>query len=466
MRVVVMKFGGSSVVDATAIRRVIRIVSAERDRGTALVVVVSALGGVTDRLLGLAEAARKGRAADVDAGVAQLLERHIAEARALGAEGDAALAPALESQFSHVRALLQAIEDCRAAEPRALDAVAASGELLSSRLIDAAMRASGLPAAWVDAREVIATDDRHTCAAPLVDDIGAASRGRLEPLLAAGSIPILGGFIGRAPDGSTTTLGRGGSDYSAALVGAGIGAAEIQIWTDVDGMLTADPRIVDDAEVVPHLSFAEAAELAYFGAKVLHPSTIFPAVSRNIPVRILNSHRPEAKGTLITADPPSGQRQFAALACKRGITILDITSTRMLMAHGFLRRVFEVFETFETAVDVVTTSEVSVSVTIDDNRRGPDIVAALLQIADVTVEEQMALLAVVGDRLTTHSALAARVVGALTAFPLRMVSQAASRRNVTIVLPEAYLASAMTHLHRELFAVPAVAQAARQDPPR
>ena len=183
-------------------------------------------------------------------------------------------------------------------------------------------------------------------------------------------------------------------------------------------MLTADPRIVDDAEVVRHLSFAEAAELAYFGAKVLHPSTIFPAVSRNIPVRILNSHRPEAQGTLITADPPPAQdhRPFAALACKRGITILDITSTRMLMAHGFLRRVFEAFEVNATAVDVVTTSEVSVSVTIDDNRRGADIVAALLEIAEVTVEEQMAILTVVGDRLTTHSALAARIVGALAGF--------------------------------------------------
>jgi len=237
----------------------------------------------------------------------------------------------------------------------------------------------------------------------------------VDPTLAAGRIPVVGGFVGASQSGITTTLGRGGSDYSAAIVGACLGASEIQIWTDVDGMLTADPRIVDGAEVVRHLSFAEAAELAYFGAKVLHPSTIFPAVSRNIPVRILNSHRPDAEGTCITADPPPGHRTFAALACKRGITILDITSTRMLMAHGFLRRVFEVFEINETAVDVVTTSEVSVSVTIDDNRRGPDIVAALLAFAEVTVEEQMAILAVVGDRLTTQSALAARVVGALTA---------------------------------------------------
>ena len=218
-------------------------------------------------------------------------------------------------------------------------------------------------------------------------------------------------------------------------------------------MLTADPRIVYDAEVVPHLSFAEASELAYFGAKVLHPSTIFPAVSRNIPVRILNSRKPDAQGTLITADPPTGNRPFAALACKRGITVIDITSTRMLMAHGFLLRVFEAFEANETAVDVVTTSEVSVSVTIDDNRRGPEIVAALLEIAEVTVEEQMAILTVVGDRLATNSTLAARIIGAMTGFPLRMISQAASRKNLTIVLPEASLAPAMMHLHRELFPI-------------
>jgi aspartate kinase len=453
MPAVVMKFGGSSVVDATAIRRVIRIVAAERERGRVPVVVVSALGGVTDRLLALADHARQGHEAEVEAGTAELRRRHMHEATELGVDQNGVLLPALETLFGHLHSLLQAIDDCRSADPRALDAIAASGELLSSRLVAAAMTAAGLPAVWVDAREVVLTDDRHTCAAPRMDDIAAAAPATLDPIVAGGAVAVLGGFVGRAPDGSTTTLGRGGSDYSAALVGAAIGADEIQIWTDVDGMLTADPRIVNDAEVVPHLSFAEAAELAYFGAKVLHPSTIFPAVSRNVPVRILNSHRPEAKGTLITADPPHGHRSFAALACKRGITILDMTSTRMLMAHGFLRRVFEVFDRFETAVDVVTTSEVSVSVTIDDNRRGPDIVAALLEFADVTVEEQMALLAVVGDRLTTHSALAARIVGALTAFPLRMVSQAASRRNVTIVLPEASLAPAMMHLHRELFAV-------------
>jgi aspartate kinase len=458
MRSVVMKFGGSSVVDAAAIDRVIGIVEGERAKGHTPVVVVSALGGVTDTLLTLARAARGGNAAEVQDGVAALLGRHHEQAARLGVGSDDALAGALGDHLRRLQAVFDRIQQQRESDGAALDEVAATGELLSSQVIAAAMASRGLPAVWVDARDAVCTDDRYTCAAPLIDETAAAVQSTIAPLVASGRVAVLGGFVGRAPNGDTTTLGRGGSDYSASIVGAALGAGEIQIWTDVDGMLTADPRIVYDAEVVPHLSFAEASELAYFGAKVLHPSTIFPAVSRNIPVRILNSRRPEARGTLITADPPIGSRPFAALACKRDITVIDITSTRMLMAHGFLHRVFEIFATNETAVDVVTTSEVSVSVTIDDNRRGPDIVASLLEFADVTVEEQMAILTVVGDRLASNSTLAARIIGAMTGFPLRMISQAASRKNVTIVLPQAYLAPAMTHLHRELFQ-PALAEA-------
>jgi aspartate kinase len=466
MRAVVMKFGGSSVVDAAAIGRAIAIVDGQRAKGCVPVVVVSALGGMTDSLLALAKAAHGGSAGDVRDGVQAVLTRHREQAAHLGVGEDATLASALADVVGELQAALDTIQQQGTSDPKALDVVAAAGELLSSRLIAAAMIARGLPAVWVDARDAVKTDDRFTCAAPLVDETNAAVHAVIGPLIAAGQIPVLGGFVGRTRDGSTTTLGRGGSDYSASLIGAGLAAAEIQIWTDVDGMLTADPRIVYDAEVVPHLSFAEASELAYFGAKVLHPSTIFPAVSRNIPVRILNSRKPDARGTLITADPPAGNRPFAALACKRGITVIDITSTRMLMAHGFLLRVFEAFEANATAVDVVTTSEVSVSVTIDDNRRGPEIVAALLEIADVTVEEQMAILTVVGDRLSTNSTLAARIIGAMTGFPLRMISQAASRRNVTIVLPEASLAPAMMHLHRELFPVASALTEATGQAPR
>jgi aspartate kinase len=216
-------------------------------------------------------------------------------------------------------------------------------------------------------------------------------------------------------------------------------------------MLTADPRIIDSPRVVPHLSFAEASELAYFGAKVLHPSTILPAVKQGIPVRILNSGRPEAAGTLIANRAHAPDRELAAVACKRNVTMVEITSSRMLMAYGFLRRVFEAFERHRTPVDVVTTSEVSVSVTVDDDSRLNDIADELREFADVGVERHMAILCAVGDSLSTDSRIAARAIGALSGFPVRMVSQAASRRNVTIVLSEADVAAAMARLHHEFF---------------
>jgi len=258
--------------------------------------------------------------------------------------------------------------------------------------------------------------------------------------------------VGATADGHTTTLGRGGSDYSGALAGAGVDASEIQIWTDVDGMLTADPRVIDAPRLVPTLSFDEAAELAYFGAKVLHPSTILPAVERNIPVRILNSRKADAAGTLITAAGARSGSQVTALACKRDLTVVDITSSRMLMAYGFLRQVFEVFERFRTAVDVVTTSEVSVSVTVDDRRHLDAIVEALKQYAQVSVEPEMALLCAVGDRLRNEPEIGARVVAVLEEVPLRMISQAASRRNITVVMRQADLPKAMQRLHEEFFA--------------
>ena len=257
--------------------------------------------------------------------------------------------------------------------------------------------------------------------------------------------------MGATEDGVTTTLGRGGSDYSAAIFGAALDAAEIQIWTDVDGMLTADPRIVDGARLVRRLSFAEASELAYFGAKVLHPATIQPAVARSIPVRILNARRPDGAGTEITADPPGSEWPVTALACKRGLTVIEITSARMLMAHGFLNRLFEVFDRHETPVDVVTTSEVNVSVTIDSPAHLDALVAELSTFADVSTEPEMALLCVVGDGLQADPTLFPRVVGALNEIACRMVSQSASRRNLTFVLRETDLGPAMIRLHRHFF---------------
>ena len=450
---VVQKFGGTSVADPSAIRRLIEIVRQARTRdGRGPAVVVSAMSGVTDALLGVAAAAGTARSDDALARVEQLRERHLTAARDLvpGAE-NAALSAHLTEAFDQLAAVVRALGVLREVSPRTLDVVAAMGELLNSRLVTAALVEAGIPAEWVDARRAIVTNDDHTRAAPQMRETNAALRASVLSVIEAGRVPVLGGFVGATPEGHTTTLGRGGSDYSGALVGAGIDAKEIQIWTDVDGMLSADPRIIKAPRLVPRLSFAEAAELAYFGAKVLHPSTILPAVERNIPVRILNTMRPEGTGTLITAEPSLDGTPLTGLASKRDVTVIDITSTRMLMAYGFLRRVFEVFERFRTAVDVVTTSEVSVSVTVDDRRYVEAITHQLSEFAEVSTEQEMALLCAVGDRLRDEPEIAARVVSVLEEVPLRMISQAASRRNITVVLRQADLPHAMQRLHEEFF---------------
>jgi len=450
---VVQKFGGTSVADPAAIRRLIEIVRAARTRDRrGPVVVVSALAGVTDDLLAIAAAAGAGGRDEALTRVGRLRARHLAAVGDLvPAEGQDELTAHIDGQLDALAAIVRDPDAHGGMTPRVRDVVAATGELLSSRVVAAALASAGLRTAWVDPRRVIVTTDEHARALPLVPDTYAALRACMAPLLDAGDVPVTGGFVGATAAGETTTLGRGGSDYSAALVGAGLGVAEIQIWTDVDGLLSADPRVVARPRLVPRLSFAEAAELAYFGAKVLHPSTIRPAVETNIPVRILNAKRPEGAGTLITADGEADPARLTGLASKRDVTVVDITSTRMLMAYGFLRQVFEVFERFKTAVDMVTTSEVSVSVTVDDPRHLDGIVEALSGFADVSVVPKQALLCAVGDVLQDEPGLAARVIGVLEEVPLRMISQAASRRNITVVLGQEDLPHAMERLHEEFF---------------
>ena len=452
---VVQKFGGTSVADPEAIRRLIEIVRTARTRdGRGPVVVVSAMSKVTDGLLAIASTAGAGRPSDALPRVDELRERHATAVRALvTGPAQTPLLAHIAGQFDQLADIVRALAILREVSPRTLDVVAAMGELLSSRIIAAALTEAGVPAEWVDARCAIVTNGDHTSATPLGPETNAALRKTVVPILDGGKVAVLGGFVGATTDGHTTTLGRGGSDYSGAIVGAGIDAREIQIWTDVDGMLSADPRVITSPRLIAQLSFAEAAELAYFGAKVLHPSTILPAVERNIPVRILNSWRPDGTGTLITAqnDGTSGAR-LTGLASKKDVTIIDITSTRMLMAYGFLRRVFEVFERFRTAVDMVTTSEVSVSVTVDDRRNLDAIVQALSDFSEVSIESELALLCAVGDSLQEAPEIAARVVSVLEEVPLKMISQAASRRNITVVLRQTDLPHAMQRLHEEFFA--------------
>ena len=437
-----MKFGGSSVESAEAIRRVAGIVSDRLARRP--VVVVSAMGKTTNKLLALAAKAVSGELNQALEQLADLRSFHLRESAGLGLDAE------ISAHFDQLGDLVKGLAIMGELTPRATDAISAFGERLSSLIVTAHFEYCGIPAAHLDARNVIVTDRRHTQAAPLFLQTNMRLRETI-PELAARQVVVLGGFIGATEDGVTSTLGRGGSDYTASIVGAGIGAKEIQIWTDVDGMLTADPNILAGAQRIEVCSYAEAAELAYFGAKVLHPATVLPAIEKNIPVRILNSRRPEVAGTLIVSDPPPASSPIRSIACKGNITLLNIVSSRMLMAHGFLRRIFEVFDRFETAVDMVATSEVSVSLTVDNTRSLEAIRAEIKTFAEVTVEENLAIVCLVGENIGCCPGLAARVFTALNGIGTRMVSQGASLLNISLVVAAADVVRAVESLHQEFF---------------
>jgi aspartate kinase len=331
-----------------------------------------------------------------------------------------------------------------------MDAISAMGERLSSEIAGTALAAEGLPALAVDARKVMVTDETHGRAQPLLEDTRQRVHEVIQPLAEAGRVPVLGGFVGTTRTGVTTTLGRGGSDWSAAIIGAVLPAEEIQIWTDVDGMMTMDPRVVPSARVIPEISFDEAAELAYFGAKVLHPATIKPAVELGIPVRILNSLNPTAPGTLIgRTQGRSGEPR--AIAFKKGISVVLINQPRMLMAYGFVVRVFEVFERHRTPVDLIATSEVSVSLTVDSPDQLVAVERDLAGLGEVKVLRGMAIVSVVGRGFVSHPGLAGRIFQTLREINVVMISFGASDVNVSFVVAEGDAERAVRMLHQEFF---------------
>lgn len=448
---IVMKFGGTSVQDSTAINRLIEIVKQRLPQKP--VVVVSAMAKVTDQLLAMARAAGAG---DRDTALTlsrALRERHYTTAgELLGTGLFTEFHSELEKSFQALDELLSGIVAVGEVTPRTTDHVASYGELLSSRMVAAAFASHGMESAFVDSRECIVTDSNYMRAAPLMDETHERVRAKLQPLIDAGRVPIMGGFIGASKAGVTTTIGRGGSDYSAAIIGAGMNAERIDIWTDVDGMMTTDPNICPDAKRIRVISFDEAAELAYFGAKVLHPSTVLPAVQKNIPVYILNSRNPTCDGTRITARVPPCRNYFKAIAAKKRITIIDVAATRMLLAHGFLRSIFEVFDRHKVSVDVVSTSEVSVSLTVDSNESIPALAADLAKLADVKYEGRKAIVCVVGENLREKAGIAARVFGELSDVKIRMISQGASEINLTFVIEEEDVPQVVRRLHATFFA--------------
>ena len=447
---IVMKFGGTSVESAAAIERVAAIVGAREARRP--VVVVSAMGKTTNKLLAIAAAAIEGNRAEYIRQIHDLRDLHSREARpVVPLDHRAELDRTLDEHFQELTELVKGLAVLGELTPRSIDAISSYGERLSSYIVTLAFRHFGMAAEHLDSRRVILTDKRHTQAAPNFPET-YARLARTVPALAENSVVVMGGFIGSTEDGVTTTLGRGGSDFTASIVGAGIGAEEIQIWTDVDGMLTADPTILPGGHRVKTMSFAEAAELAYFGAKVLHPATVVPAIEKNIPVLILNSRRPEVAGTRIVADNVACGNVVKSIACKRKIALVNIHSTRMLMAHGFLRRIFEVFDRFETPVDMVATSEVSVSLTIDNFERLDAIVAELEQFSEVDTEKGQAIVCLVGENIRYTPGVARRVFGALGGVNVRMISQGASLLNLSFVVAEKDLERTVAALHGEFFA--------------
>jgi len=453
---IIMKFGGTSVENAAAMDTVIHVVTDQRKRHP--LVVLSAIAGATNTLLQSAHHAHEGRLDAATSSLNGLFERHVVLLENLIEKRSTIqmLILDIRKRFDELKTLCQGIAILGELTNRSLDSISSVGERLSSLILTEAMRERGLPARLIDARSFLVTDDHFCSATPLFDVIDKKAQEHLLPALREDSIVVTQGFIGSTAKGVTTTLGRGGSDYSAAIIGAALHAEEIQIWTDVDGILTADPRIAPDAKKIKMISFREASELAYFGAKVLHPSTILPAVRNKIPVVVLNSKRPHASGTSIVEDPPESNVPVKSIASKTGITIVNIQSMRMLMAYGFLESIFAVFSKYKTSVDLVSTSEVAVSLTIDNTARLEEIVHELEKFAEVSVGERKGIVCIVGDQMHSTAGIADRVFRALGDINVIMISQGASEINMSLVMEEADVVRAVQNLHKEFFsAVPA-----------
>src|SRR6266496_3815081 len=445
----IMKFGGTSVEDADAFRSVAAIVKSHLD--VRPVIVVSAVAGFTNALLASAAKAIEGDARAATKSLHDYFGCHSSIAEVLLSDGPRqAFELARADTRRQIRQLHKIIAAHPVTSPPLQDEIVAYGEYLSSLLLAAVLRENGLAARHVDGRECIRTDDNYGNAAPL-SETTPATQAKLLPLIEAEMIPVVGGFIGSTKDGATTTLGRGGSDYSAALIGAALDAREIQIWTDVSGVLTADPRVVTAARTIPELAYQEAEDLAYFGANVFYPKTIQPAVDEAIPVRVCNSRAPENAGTLIVAESEATPQTIKAIAHKDGITTVQVTSARMLGAYGFLRALFEIFDRHRTAVDVVTTSEVSVSLSIDDASALPELIPELQQLGTVEVEEGRAIVCVVGEGLRATPGIAARVFATVRDINVSLLSQGASRVNLTFVVEEARVGEVVCRLHQAFF---------------
>lgn len=443
-----MKFGGTSVADAGRLRGVAALAQARASSGVLL--VLSAFSGVTDSLFAAGKAAVSGQEAEALLLLGKIIDRHRkVAAELLGLGASEALPKAVETELSaaelELGSVLKGAALLRALPERSLDILTGRGELLSTAILAAYMKAP-----WIDARQVMRTDSRFGTAKPLTAEIEALAVERILPLVGPGHIAVTQGYIGSDAAGAPTTLGRGGSDYSASLFGAAIAAAEIQIWTDVEGILTCDPRVVPAARPVELLGYDEAAELAAFGAKVLHPATILPAVELGIPVTVRNSMVPDGRFTTISRESASGQ-PVTALASRAPVTVITVSTPRMLGGSGFLARIFEAFGRRGVSVDLVSTSEVSVSATVDGNAAVDELEKDLAELGEVRIERGRAVVALVGERLLKTPGVPGRALGALHDINVEMISLGANEINLSLVVERGQAAEAQRRLHAAFF---------------
>lgn len=449
---IVLKFGGTSIGSAEAIRRVCDIIKSKKEERP--VIVTSAIGGVTNKLAALANYAgqgERGQAASLIENISRLHRLIIAD---LGIDGDAAGASAFEQGC---RLLSNAVENVYSAGTltnELYDAIICMGEYFAANILPAVLRAHGVPSRMIDSRSLLTTNDVFSAALPLFEKSKSNVNARLIPLVDAGETPVLQGFVGATEDGRTTTLGRGGSDYSATLFGSMLGVEAVEIWSDVDGILTADPSLVHDAHRIRYMSFQEAAELAYFGAKVLHPATLAPAVRYGFKVVVRNSMNPDFPGTTISAKspvPPKLQGRVKSIAYKEGLTVITVLSSRMLMAYGFMARLFSIFDKYETAIDLISTSEVTVSLTIDDTKNLHLIIPKLEEVATVKVEHQRAIVCLVGEGLKRTKGIPGHIFGLLQDTHIYSISLGASEINLSFVIEEDDLPKVVSRLHAYFF---------------
>lgn len=435
---IVMKFGGTSVGDAAHIRVVEGIVRRYLLRNPVL--VISAHGGVTNLLDETARKAVRGNYS-----VEALRERHLGILRDLGLPQDLH-----EPFFKELDDLLRGISLVGELTPRSLDYVLSFGERMSVRTVAAHFQRSGVPATALDAFDAgLVTDSNFGRARPLPESAADIQR----RVAAVTGLPVLTGYIAKDLRGNVTTLGRNGSDYSAAIFGNALGAEEIQVWTDVDGILTADPRIVPEARPLPEISFDEASELAYYGGKVLHPATLLPAVAKNIPVRVLNTRNPSSPGTVILKEPKPSVSPVRSIVYKREVFLINVSSTRMLGQPGFMAKLFAVFDRHEIVIDMIATTEVSVSMTADSSRNLEEAVRELRSFAEVSVESGRAIVCLVGHGIQKAIDVPGRVFGTLAKEGIRvqMISQGALRVNVGFIVGNDEVAPAVKALHRAFF---------------